>query len=427
MIDIEGGGIPLTVVNLDELEEWILNKTKSELDSIKEEAYDLCELLSTQIASLLSASEILLNESEENLGREAGGGKYRASRAARRLARNIVTSLQGIEIPDNVSYDRLRALSNSLARVVSEIASARAKWEDQTTPFFLLTMRKIRGEYDRLVELNRDLNDFVSSRYNRARKIEDVVRMIEETNIISSEAETIINSEQKMLEEISKLEKRQELVSTRLTDLEKTPIAIELKTAEEEDKKARKLLKAQLRSLRRPFKKLLFLVKKGRLDLTPEKVELLKRCEDGIDLDHIERTGLNSFLSLIETMKRAIDSNRLSLKKEERTKVVKTLDAILNRDILDTELEMKRRESKKIEELLSSKEGRTYQERKNELKREIGEMETERAKGLKHLKRTQKRLQKKQTEIEEIENRIEKNILDLLGERITVELRRFSR
>ena len=423
MTDNRGGGIPLTVVNLDELEEWVLDRTVSERDSIKEDTYDLCGRLSTQIDNILSASETLLEESEENLGREAGGGKYRASRSARRLAREITASLQGIEIPDDISYNRLKTLSNSLTRVISEIVSVRAKWEDQTTPFFLLAMRRIRREYDRLVEINREMSSFLSNRYDKAKRIEDAVRMIGEMNDLSLEVDADVDSDRKIRKEISSLNRRLKRTATELADLEKTSVATELQSIEEEAEKAERQLHSQLRGLRRPIKKLLFLVKKGRLDMKPRTVELLKRCESRIDLEQIDRIGLKSFCYLMEAMRQAIDSNRLSLKKEERTRVVRTLDAILNKGILDTELERTRRKNKKIRELLSSKEGRFYQEKKDELGIEIGKVEAERNTCLRHLKGIQKRLQEKQAEIAGIKSRIERVILDLLRERIVIELR----
>ena len=423
MTDNRGGGIPLTVVNLDELEEWVLDRTVSERDSIKEDTYDLCGRLSTQIDNILSASETLLEESEENLGREAGGGKYRASRSARRLAREITASLQGIEIPDDISYNRLKTLSNSLTRVISEIVSVRAKWEDQTTPFFLLAMRRIRREYDRLVEINREMSSFLSNRYDKAKRIEDAVRMIGEMNDLSLEVDANVDSDRKIRKEISSLNRRLKRTATELADLEKTSVATELQSIEEEAEKAERQLHSQLRGLRRPIKKLLFLVKKGRLDMKPRTVELLKRCESRIDLEQIDRIGLKSFCYLMEAMRQAIDSNRLSLKKEERTRVVRTLDAILNKGILDTELERKQRKNKKIRELLSSKEGRFYQEKKDELGIEIGKVEAERNTCLRHLKGIQKRLQEKQAEIAGIKSRIERVILDLLRERIVIELR----
>ena len=423
MTDNRGGDIPLTVVNLDELEEWVLDRTVSKRDSIKEDTYDLCERLSTQIDNILSASETLLEESEENLGREAGGGKYRASRSARRLAREITASLQGIEIPDDISYNRLKTLSNSLTRVISEIVSVRAKWEDQTTPFFLLAMRRIRREYDRLVEINREMSSFLSNRYDKAKRIEDAVRIIGEMNDLSLEIDADVDSDRKIRKEISSLNRRLKHTATELADLEKTSVATELQGIEEEAEKAERQLHSKLRGLRRPIKKLLFLVKKGRLDMKPRTVELLKRCESRIDLEQIDRIGLKSFCYLMEAMRQAIDSNRLSLKKEERTRVVRTLDAILNKGILDTELERKRRKNKKIRELLSSKEGRFYQEKKDELGIEISKVEAESNTCLRHLKGIQKRLQEKQAEIAGIKSRIERVILDLLRERIVIELR----
>lgn len=408
-------------LTLDEFEEWFLAKTESELDSAKEDAYGLYEKLRAQTENLRSASSILLDESEESLKRETGGGKYRASRSAKRLARDIMGSLEGMSIPTSTSYNELKVLSNSLTGVISEIASARAEWENQTSPFFLLTMRRIRKEFDRLLELNKEMKEFVSKKYDKARRIEECVNMVGKIRELASEAEIIQRTKRDAHQKVSETEKRIELTDKKLVDLEKTPVAIELQGIEEESKKDNKALHSELEGLRRPLKKMAFLAKKGQLEMRPEATELLKRCEDGIDIHTIEDAGVKTFRILMETMKEALNSNRLSLKKDDRARVAKALNTILNERILEVELEKSQRDRKRMANLLSSEEGNTYQKEKLDLKMEARKMEEEKKEELEELERIEKRLQERETEICVVKARIKENIFDLLGERIEIQ------
>ncbi len=331
-----------------------------------------------------------------------------------------MTSLEAISIPSGISYDELKTLSNGLTGVVSEIASARTEWENQTSPFFILTMRRIRKEFDKLVELNREMKEFVGKKYDKARRIEESAKMIGKIRDLSAEVDAILHVEKEAHQELSELEKRMELASSRLDDLEKTPVAIELQGIEGEGRKDSKALHSELEGLRRPLKKMMFLVKRGQLEIKPGAAELLKRCEDGIDIRRVEEVGVMPFRSLMETMREALEANRLSLKKEDRARVARALNALLDKGILEVELEKSRRDHERVEKLLSSEEGNSYQKKKLDLKMEVDRLAEQRKKELEEIERIKKRLQEKGAEVRGLKARIEENVSNLFGERIEI-------
>ncbi len=402
------------------MEDWILSRTESDLEIVKEEAQEFFGRLRNQINKLRSVSEDLLNESEENLKRDTRGGKYRASRSARRLARSISTSLGDFNLPEGSSYDEMKTLSDTLPRILSRITSARQRWEDQTNPFFLLTMRRLRIEYDRLVELRRELIDFLENRYDKARKVEETIEMITEIEELRTEANDILGLEEKARREVAKLDSRFGIYQERITELERSPIAIELRSTEEEVEKAESRIYSRLSSLQRPLKKMKFLVKKGQLDISPETNDILRRIKERIDVHQIEQIGMKPFYLLMDTMREAVEGNHIPLKKEERTRVIETLDALLDEKIIEVELDERKRNEDNRETLLLSKEGKEYKDHKLDLEREKAGLKEERLRSLEELGSIKNRLEESQASIEGIKERIEMEIRDLLGEEIDI-------
>ncbi|UCD73068.1 MAG: hypothetical protein JSW01_06435, partial [Candidatus Bathyarchaeota archaeon] len=206
----------------------------------------------------------------------------------------------------------------------------------------------------------------------------------------------------------------------RLTELERTPIAIELQSTREEVEKAESRIYSRLSSLQRPLKKMKFLVKKGRLDVSPETNDILGRFKERIDVHQIEQIGMKSFHLLMDTMREAVKGNRIPLKKEERTRVIETLDTLLDEKIIEAELDERKRNEDNRETLLSSEEGIEYKDRKLDLEREkVGAMEV-RSRSLEKLGNIKNRLEDTQPSIEGIKERIKREIRDLLGEEIDI-------
>lgn len=353
---------------------------------------------------------------------ETRGGKYRASRSAKRLARSIATSLESINFPKGSSYNEIKILTDSLPRTISQIASARQRWEDQTNPFFLLTMRRLRIGYDRLVELTREVRDFFDNRYDKTRRVEETIEMTTEVKRLNTEVETILAFKEKTQHELTELDKKLGIIQERLTELEKTPFATKLHSTEEEVEEAEKRIYSRLSSLQRPIKKIKFLVKRGRLDISPEATDLLKGCNNRIDIRQIEHMGIKSFRLLMNTIREAVESNRISLKKEERTRVVETLGTLLDERIIESKIEERQNNEENREKLLLSDEGKAYQSRRLDLEREREGLKRERLRSLERLESIKNRLQESQLEIEGTKRRIKKNIHDLLGEEIDIQV-----
>ncbi len=316
----------------------------------------------------------------------------------------------------------MKMLTDSLPRIISKIASARQRWEDQTNPFFLLTMRRLRIGYDRLVELTREVRDFFDNRYDKTRRVEETVEMTTEVKKLNTEVETILALEEKTQQELTELDEKLGIYQERLTDLEKTPIATKLRSTEEEVKEAEKRIYSRLSSLQRPIKKMKFSVKKGRLDISPETTDLLRRCKNKIDIRQIEHMGIKSFRLLMDTIREAVESNHISLKKEERTRVIETLGALLDERIIESKLEERQNNEENREKLLSSEEGIAYQSRILDLEREKEGLKKQRLRSSERLESIKDRLQKSQLKIEGTKRRIKKNIHDLLGEDIDIQV-----
>ena len=165
-----------------------------------------------------------------------------------------------------------------------------------------------------------------------------------------------------------------------------------------------------------------FSVKKGRLDISPETTDLLRRCKNKIDIRQIEHMGIKSFRLLMDTIREAVESNHISLKKEERTRVIETLGALLDERIIESKLEERQNNEENREKLLSSEEGIAYQSRRLDLEREKEGLKKERLRSLERLESIKDRLQKSQLKIEGTKRRIKKNIHDLLGEDIDIQV-----
>jgi hypothetical protein len=281
-------------------------------------------------------------------------------------------------------------------------------------------MRRLRIEYDRLVELTREARDFLDSRYDKARRVEEIIEMITEVKKTNSKALTIRTFEERAGKELAELDNKLRTQEERLASLEETPFVAELNTIKGEIKKAEKRIYSRSGNLRRPIKKMKFLAKKKRLDNSPETLDLLRRCKNRVDIHQIEQMGIKSFHLLMNIIREAIKGNRISLKKEERTRVIETLNTILDERIIESELNERRANKERIQNLLSSEDGVTYQSRRSNLKKEEEELKKEMSSRTEQLESIKNSLQESLLEIEETKRRLEKNIHDLIGEEINI-------
>jgi len=241
-------------IPLKELKTWLEEETSSTLEPIRAEGTNLLNNARTKLEELGGSSEKMLETSEKEMLKNSPK-TYRRARTAYKFARDVLETLDELDITDDITHQSLRTLCDNLEKTLVAIDRERARRFRQISPYFIFDRRRFDSALKKAADSFKELQDFASHGYARAKAVEDSILMIDKLS--------------KSIDELDKVEKRKSQVKSRAKDVEKKISETERRIASigsedevselaqtrQEIEELEKSLTRDLRHLEKPFVK----------------------------------------------------------------------------------------------------------------------------------------------------------------------------
>jgi len=321
-------------IQLKDTRDWLSRETRPLVDPLTDKATGLINEIKDRIDDTLQSSQRILENSQGEMNKN-NPKTYRFARNASKFADNVSHIVQGITIPDNFDYQRLHTLHGELEKALASLEQLRRSAYPYISPYFIFDRRRLDVSYKRLSDIIRDLRNFLSTKYDKAKAIEDAQSIIDKLT-------STINHMEQNKQNIKLVEERKSAVEKRIADtkreIEQVQAKEELKELaglNQEMEELRQEVKHNLRYLQKPFYKLESLARTGQVVVPLDEMNKLR---DYLGKPFLalatEDDGYSTLKSILRKLDSAIAQGKLKLKSTRLRKAQDQIDAILSKDSL---------------------------------------------------------------------------------------------
>ena len=179
-------------IPLKELKVWLEGEADPLLEPVRAEGIGLLNGMRNRLEELRESSEKLLEDSEKEM-LKSSPKTYRRARTAYRFAKDILETMDEVEIPDSLTYDRLQTLCVDLEKIFTSIGRERAKKFRQIAPYFIFDRRRFDSALKKILDSFKVVRDFSSNGYTQAKVLEDSFATIDKllNSLIASSSSSI--------------------------------------------------------------------------------------------------------------------------------------------------------------------------------------------------------------------------------------------
>ena len=414
---------------LQEIREQFAQDTFAEVQEAKAQGEKLINAIGKQVQDLKQTCEALLRDTESQLakGKEQlsktrkGGDYWRTVKLANELGKVTLEGIESLELPDEVSYEGLRNLANSLPSLLTTVIKTKSSYDPYITPYYIRARRSIGSVIGKLQDFVKEIGAFTSSTYRRVRHIEKTLEGIDRLEALYERLppiETLQAQEQSQVEALIRRITEQEEELTKLTG------ESVIETTTNLDQEIRTLeLRAfkKLRVFRDPLKKMLYRSKGGGPGLSIDQKELAEGyMEHTLEYFRAEELDHPTLSKLLYALKSSLEQEVVSLKKRKEMRTMRLLEEILDKGSLRkikediAELEVKKQKFMETEEF------QALTSQKNAIRTQIQELRDSQAKKEKIIEKLEKEKDKKLQQIERLAQQITQNIHTLSGRRVAI-------
>ncbi|MFX0195203.1 MAG: hypothetical protein ACFFCW_03695 [Candidatus Hodarchaeota archaeon] len=415
-------------MKLQEIREQFEQDTFDEVQEAKAQGERLIKNIEKQIRDLQQTCKALLQDTEKQLAKgqeqlsktRKGGDYWRTVKLANDLGKITLEEIESLELPENVSYETLRNLANSIPPGLTKIIKTKSAYDPYITPYFIRARRSIGASIGKLQDFVKEIGAFTSSTYRRVRHIEKTLEGIDRLETLFESLppiETIQAQEKAQIEELTRriMEQEEELVKLNKEEL--------IEATSNIDQEIRSLeLKAfkKLRLFRDPLKKMLYRSKGGH-GLSLEIKEIAEGyMEHTLESFQEEELGHPDLSKLIQALKISLEREAVSLKKRKEERIMKIIEEILNKDVLRKIQENITEFKTKKQKITETEQYRSLKSRENAIKVQIQQLRDARAKRELNNDKIEKEKNNKLQKIERLTQRITQNIHTLTGKHVSI-------
>jgi hypothetical protein len=401
---------------------WLERETGPLLVPIHSKAQKLLDEMRKTVENLLGSSKMLLDNSQKEI--EKRNAKiYGRARALNRLARLFVDRMRQIEVPDDVTYDDFQRFVQETQKAFLAIDVDVRNWFPRISPFFILDRRKFQVVFERAKLLLKELDNFLTKEYVRAKTVEKTFQLMEKLQVLEMQLQGLAGQRTRVESERTMIETEIAETHQKMADLKGKGSLDQLLKIDIETKALGNEARQSLQHLQKPFIKLQSLALHGEgSGLTPEEVTKLNQyIEDPFRALATEESGHPLLKQILEKMTRAISEGKLKLKPEKTRKAEQVAENILLQNILASLHEkgakviaLQRQLSTSAEVAETGKSLSKLEEQLEGFERRKKTIEGEQITLERTCKETAEKIRNHKTEIE-------KNVLDFTSKRIQLE------
>lgn len=162
-------------VQLSDTKAWISKETKGVVEPLKGKASDLLKEIKFRIDDTLQSGQKIIENSDVEMNKN-NQKTYRFARNANKFARTLNDTVTAVVIPEDVNYEKLQALCDDLEKMCNSLGQQRAEAYRYISPYFIFDRRHLDVSLKRLFDITKDLRNFHTSKYSKAKAVEDTSR-----------------------------------------------------------------------------------------------------------------------------------------------------------------------------------------------------------------------------------------------------------
>lgn len=407
-------------ISLENLREWLERETVPIVEPLKTEAESLLNNFRDKLDDIRESCQKLLEDSEREM-LKSNPKTYRRSREAYRLSRAILEIIDGTSIPEEVSYDSLKASCVDLKKTFSTIGRERTKRFPRISPYFIIDRRRLDVALRKAVESLKELESFSSDRYDEAETVENSFLMIDKLLQLLKELDVAEKRIEKIDLERKNLEKKIAENQQKTTLIRSKDEIDELEQIKKKTKELEKKVKYDLRHLQKPFLKFQSLVQgSGYVLPLDETKKLHEYLNNPFRAFATEDEGYPLLKGILQKMEDAMAKGKMKLKSSRLRKAQQKINEILRRNALTTLHQNCKETFSQRQKLLTSEAMAKFQNRLAQFQKDLRELEKR-----KELKDARKSVlesahQKIMRKIETQKRELEKTILELVDKNVQV-------
>jgi predicted nucleic acid-binding Zn-ribbon protein len=407
-------------VRSEDFEAWLKAETSGIMDPLNADARKLVDRIVQRLQDFRDVCEKLVQEAERE---EKRGRAVRKARVTGKLARFFLKQVDKVAFPDEMSTKNLNRFHDDLEKALRSTEREKNVWFPRISPLFIITRKRIDFAYARLTAAVSEMKPFLSESYLKAEKIEETFLGSDRITELLAELSRNIQSVEVAETKLQSIQKKMSAGERELNAIENSAELGDLVEVNQNIQRLRKQAKHELRHLRKPFKKLLNLVRGSSLSLSSEETEKLGQLvENPYVALATEKQGQPTIRSLLTKMERAIEKGVLELKTSRLRKAQEDISAVLNGQALDSLQSSCAHAFLRSRNLSSSEKTKAAERRTRMLKIKLGQLKMQNESStsrLRRLKAEQKLLQKKIVEQKET---LEETISSILQRDIKIQL-----
>jgi hypothetical protein len=348
---------------------------------------------------------------------------FRRAKALNKLARLFLERLSKIKIPDEVSYESLHKFAQETQQVLAVTEIDIRKWFPRISPFFILDRRRFQVVFERTKETVKELNNFTTKEYVKTKTLEETFDLVERLHAHEQQLVDLKREEARVKSERASIEREIADTNQRILDLESKGVMSQLSQVDAEIEELTSELKQSLRHLQKPFIKLRSLSLHGEgSGLTPDELEKLGQyLEDPFESFSKETVGYRTLKEILQKLSRSMSEGKLNLKSDKQRKAEQAIDDALNNDSLASLHQKCAAAVMKREKLLDSAEFEEKRLKLAKLQSRLEELERQRDIIESEENSVNRSCEETADKIQSTKSSIEKNILDFMGKRITLQ------
>ena len=316
-------------IRVDEYDIWLDEELEKALRPTRSKAGRLSDDARRALDEARSFFEELSRKADGNLATKKDPISYRAARVVGRVAREGVSGIEKIQIPQEVSWDSFKVLRDNLANTARSLRESRNNTQREIHGLYLLDMLSFSGVVERIAKVGEKISNFLEGdgeNLQRAKTLTSIVETIHQVGL---------QLDEKRKESIE-LERTREGLSSTVkelsSELEKITSNDSLKQVLEIEKELRKESREfrtdTLTHLRRPLRKLRDLSQRGEIALRSEEREALGEYIQSPYRSFLSRNSGPYLTPILTNLKSALDSGKMGLSHRKTTRVVVQLDQL---------------------------------------------------------------------------------------------------
>jgi hypothetical protein len=316
-------------IRIEEYDNWLAQELEKALRPTKNKAGKLSDDARRALDEARTFFEELARKADGNLATKKDPISYRAARVVGRVARDAVSNLEKIQIPQQVSWDSYKVLRDNLSNTARSLRDNRNNTQRELHGLYLLDMLSFSGIVERIAKVGEKISQFLEGDGENLQRAKTLTGIVETIHQIGDQLE------EKKKESVE-FERTREGVSSAVkqlsSDLEKITSNDSLRQVLEIEKELRKESREfrtdTLTHLRRPLRKLRDLSQRGEIALRLEEREALGEYIQSPYRSFLSRNSGPYLTPILTNLKSALDSGKMGFSHRKTARVVVQLDQL---------------------------------------------------------------------------------------------------